>query len=110
MEYLFVYGMFRDSANGLLQDSKFCNKDYINAKMYRVNDFWPGIILDNKSKVIGDIYLIDPNIFTSLDEFEGSEYRRVKVTTLSGIDCWVYEWTLDIDGFKEIEGGDWILR
>lgn len=111
MEYLFVYGMFRDSAKGLLEDAKFCNKDYIHGIMYRVNEFWPGVVLNNKKdRVLGDVYLIKGDLFSKLDEFEGEEYRRVRVRTVSGVDCWVYEWALEVDNLKEIDGGDWILR
>jgi len=47
--------------------------------MYLVNEFYPGFIRENcDSKVYGDIYLIDPNIFNEIDEYEGEEYDREK--------------------------------
>ena len=109
MEYIFVYGVFRDSGKGLLDDAKFCGKTTIPGRIYRVNDFYPGVIL-GKGKVIGDVYLIDPSIFPELDIFEGDEYIRTKVRTASDIECWVYEYKDDVSGFKEIIGGDWMLR
>jgi gamma-glutamylcyclotransferase (GGCT)/AIG2-like uncharacterized protein YtfP len=77
-EYIFVYGVFRDSGKGLLEGCKFCGKAYINGDIYRVNDFYPGFIRGD-NKVIGDVYLIDSSIFQQLDEFEGDEYNRMRL-------------------------------
>lgn len=109
MEYLFVYGVFRDSGNGLLENAKFCGKATIDGRMFRVNTFYPGFIRGS-GKVIGDVYLIDESILPALDEFEGDEYNRLKVRTSTDIECWVYEYKHDISNFKEIDGGDWMLR
>ena len=54
--------------------------------------------------------MIDPSVFPLLDEFEGHEYIRRKVKTSTDIECWVYEYKYDISTFKEIIGGDWMLR
>ena len=109
MEYLFVYGMFRDSARDLLGKTTFCGKTTIDGTLYRVDDFYPGFVKGD-GKVVGDVYLVDPIIFPKLDEFEGDEYIRTKVRTSSDIECWVYEYKYDVSGFKEIKTGDWMLR
>lgn len=109
MEYLFVYGVFRDSGKGLLENATFFGKATIDGKIYRVNSFYPGFVR-GKGKVIGDVYLIDESIFPELDEFEGDEYNRTKIRTSSDIECWIYEYKYDISKFKEISGGDWMLR
>ena len=109
-EYLFVYGLFRDSGKGLLNNATFCGKTNVGGKLYRVNEFYPGFIRNDHSSVWGDVYLIDPAIFPELDEFEGDEYIRTKVRTSTDIECWVYEYKYDISKFKEIVGGDWMLR
>lgn len=108
-EYIFVYGVFRDSGKSLLEKYRFCGKATINGNIYRVNDFYPGFVRGN-GKVIGDVYLIDPTIFPQLDEFEGDEYVRKKIRTSTDIECWIYEYKNDISGFNKIEGGDWMLR
>lgn len=109
MEYLFVYGLFRDSARGLLGKKTFCGKATIKGKIYRVDDFYPGFVKGD-GKVVGDVYLIDPIVFDNLDEFEGDEYIRTKVITSSDLDCWIYEYKYDVSSFKEIKSGDWMLR
>lgn len=108
-EYIFVYGVFRDSGKGLLENYRFCGKATINGNIYRVNDFYPGFVRGD-GKVIGDVYLIDPTIFPQLDEFEGDEYVRNKIRTSTDIECWIYEYKHDISKFRKIEGGDWMLR
>ena len=110
LEYIFVYGMFRDSCNDLLEHAIFCDRSFIYGRIYEVNKFYPGYIRDCDNKVWGDVYLVDPTLFPKLDEFEGVEYHREKVFTSIGEECWIYVYKDDISKFKEVEGGDWILR
>jgi gamma-glutamylcyclotransferase (GGCT)/AIG2-like uncharacterized protein YtfP len=110
MEYLFVYGLFRDSAKKLLGEYTYCGRACINGSLYRVNEFYPGFVPNGKNKTWGDVYLIDPIVFPELDVFEGDEYIREKIKTSSDLDCWVYVYKDDISVFKEIKGGDWMLR
>jgi gamma-glutamylcyclotransferase (GGCT)/AIG2-like uncharacterized protein YtfP len=109
MEYLFVYGLFRDSARTLLGETTFCGKTTINGKLFKVNEFYPGYVKGD-GKVVGDVYLIDPIILDKLDEFEGDEYMRTKTRTSTDVECWVYEYKYDTKGIKEVRSGDWMLR
>lgn len=109
-EYLFVYGQFRDSGKNLLGDYIYCGKATVDGKIYRVNDFYPGLVTNEHGKVLGDVHLVDPSIFTELDEFEGEEYIRTKLRTSTDLECWVYVYIHDVAEFKEIVGGDWLLR
>ena len=109
MEYLFVYGLFRDSARTLLGETTFCGNSTIEGKLFKVNEFYPGYV-KGKGKVVGDVYLIDPIIFDKLDEFEGEEYIRIKTKTSTDVECWVYEYKYDTKGIKEVRSGDWMLR
>ena len=110
MEYLFVYGLFRDSGKRVLGECVYCGRSNINGKLYRVNEFYPGYVTDKKSKVWGDVYLVDPINFPEMDEYEGDEYIRTKVRSASDIECWVYQYKYDVTNFEEIKGGDWMLR
>ena len=115
MKYLFIYGSFRDISNNLLDGAIFCDKAFVFGKIYQVNEFYPGYIRDYNNKVYGDIYLVDESIFITLDEYEGDEYKLEKVYASrmdSSIieEVLIYEYKYDIDGFKEIVCGDWILR
>lgn len=110
-EYLFVYGMFRDAARPLLGEYIHCGRTSVYGKIYRVNEFYPGYVETNDgSMVYGDIYLIDPSIFPKLDDFEGHEYIRRKIKTTNDIDCWIYEYKYNVNHFKEIKSGDWLIR
>lgn len=109
-EYLFVYGLFRDSARPLLGEYTICGKASVRGKLYMVNEFYPGWVSGEKGTVWGDIYLINPSVFPELDEFEGPEYNRRKVITLNDIECWIYEYKFDTTPFREIKSGDWMLR
>jgi len=108
-EHLFVYGLFRDNARNLLGDFKPCGKAFVNGKLYKVSEFYPGFI-EGIGKVWGDVYLIDPKVFNILDEFEGNEYTRKKIRTSTDLECWIYIYKFDILKFKEIKAGDWLLR
>lgn len=110
MEYLFVYGLFRDAARPLLGEFINCGRSCIRGKLYKVNEFYPGYIESNSGLVWGDVYLINPEIFPNLDEFEGEEYTRKKIKTTNDLECWVYVYKHDVSKFKEIKSGDWILR
>ena len=109
-EYIFVYGMFRDSAKILLHEVTFCGKATVSGNIYKVSDFYPGFVRDQKGKVLGDVYMVDPIVFESLDEFEGDEYIRTKIRTSADIECWIYEYKYDVSKFARIVGGDWLLR
>ncbi len=111
MEYIFVYGIFRDAYNKILDGSIYCDPSFVFGKIYQVNEFYPGYKrVDCNNRVYGDVYLIDPSIFPVLDEFEGPEYERKKIWTSIGEYCWIYEYKFPTDGYKEVKSGDWILR
>jgi gamma-glutamylcyclotransferase (GGCT)/AIG2-like uncharacterized protein YtfP len=111
MEYLFVYGLFRDSGNPLLGEKReHLGKAYIQGTLYKVNEFYPGFIKEGDNKVWGDVYKIDPIHFTNLDIYEGDEYIRTKITVSSGQECWIYEYVDDVSNKPEIKSGDWMLR
>jgi gamma-glutamylcyclotransferase (GGCT)/AIG2-like uncharacterized protein YtfP len=108
-EHIFVYGLFRDNSRNLLGDFVHCGKAWVKGKLYKVNEFYPGMI-EGDSKVWGDVYLIDPKVLDQLDEFEGDEYIRTKTRTSTDVECWVYEYKYDTKGIKEVRSGDWMLR
>lgn len=114
MEYIFVYGIFRDISHRFFDNAILCDKSFAIGKIYCVNEFYPGIKLGNSGIVVGDLYLINKDIFDEFDEFEGDEYIRKKtnICTFSGdiLESWIYEYKYDISNFKEIAIGDWILR
>lgn len=108
-EYLFVYGLFRDSAKTLLGDVINCGRTSIDGDLFKVNEFYPGYT-KGKGLVWGDVYMIDAKKFKELDEFEGHEYNRIRVKTSNDIECWVYQYKYKTENFEKIKSGDWFLR
>jgi gamma-glutamylcyclotransferase (GGCT)/AIG2-like uncharacterized protein YtfP len=110
MEYLFTYGLFRDSGRIVLgKDATYCGKASIEGKLYKVNEFYPGYV-PGKGKVWGDVYLFNPENLPAMDEYEGDEYVRKQVITSTDVKCWVYEYKYDVSEFEQIKCGDWMLR
>lgn len=109
-DYIFVYGLFRDQSKRMLGETIYCGKASISGKLWKVNEFYPGFTSTKEGKVWGDVYLFDPSLLPQMDEYEGDEYKRVKVKTSTDIECWVYEYKWDVSNFDEIKSGDWYLR
>lgn len=108
-DYIFVYGLFRDQSKRMLGEAIFCGKASIEGKLYKVNEFYPGYV-PGEGKVWGDVYLFDTELLPQMDEYEGSEYKRVRVKTSSDIECIVYQYKDDITNCTQIISGDWYLR
>jgi gamma-glutamylcyclotransferase (GGCT)/AIG2-like uncharacterized protein YtfP len=108
-DYIFVYGLFRDQSKKLLGDCVHCGKTFINGRLWKVNEFYPGFTKGG-GKVWGDVYLFDSSLLGEMDEYEGDEYKRVRIKTASDIECWVYEYKFDTKDIIEIKSGDWYLR
>lgn len=109
-DYIFVYGLFRDQAKKLLGDVTFLGKAYVDGKLYKVNEFYPGFIRGKDGQVWGDIYKFNSDNLPQLDEYEGDEYLRKRIMTSLGKECWIYEYKFDVSKFSQIKSGDWYLR
>ncbi|CAM1359866.1 gamma-glutamylcyclotransferase family protein [Tenacibaculum xiamenense] len=92
MEKLFVYGTLgpgKPNEHILKEIGGSWKKGYVHGKLYE--EGWgalvgyPGIRLDDKEgKVYGNVFYSEKlkDNWASLDEFEGEEYQRVKVTVI----------------------------
>lgn len=109
-DYIFVYGLFRDQAKNLLGVVEHLGRAYVSGKIYKVNEFYPGLVESKNGKVYGDVYVFNRENLSQLDEYEGDEYIRKRIMTSIGIECWVYVYKYDVSGFDLIEAGDWYLR
>ena len=58
MEYLFVYGLFRDSGKKVLGECTYCGKAFIEGKLYKVNEFYPGFV-KGEAKIFGVLVEVD---------------------------------------------------
>jgi len=111
LEYIFIYGVFRDAYNPILGDYIFCDRGFVFGGLWKVNEFYPGFKRDPPiGKVWGDLILVDGGILEELDKFEGDEYCRKKIWTSLGEWAWIWEWQGSVEGSNLIRSGDWILR
>lgn len=108
--HIFVYGLFRCSAKPLLGNMVFVARDTVTGHLYRVNDHYPGFVPGADGLVWGDVCVVDESVLPALDEFEGPEFRRRRIVTSLGHECWVYEFIDEVGDARRIRGGDWILR
>ena len=109
-EKVFVYGTLRKGAsnNWRMEEADFLGEARVRGDLWKV-DWYPGVILSGKGAVLGEVWEVSDEILKELDEFEGSEYRRVKVMAEGGAnEVWIYEWLGDPEGLTKVESGDWL--
>jgi gamma-glutamylcyclotransferase (GGCT)/AIG2-like uncharacterized protein YtfP len=112
-ELVFVYGTLRRGGSNhfRMADAEFIESGTLRGRLYRI-DWYPGLVLDaSGDEISGEIFAVDPQRLTSLDEFEGHEYRRIRATvkTPYGIPmkAWMWEWLMPVDESHRILSGDW---
>ncbi|HVF80636.1 MAG TPA: gamma-glutamylcyclotransferase family protein [Flavisolibacter sp.] len=117
--YLFVYGTLRSKYNLRLKDRvskelEFVGKAKVDASLYDLGRY-PGAIKENeRSEVIGDVFLItDPDkVFKILDEYEGETFSRekekVKLRGGKSINAWVYWYNQSPIGKRKIHYKDYL--
>ncbi|MBU6169916.1 MAG: gamma-glutamylcyclotransferase [Verrucomicrobia bacterium] len=118
-EMVFVYGTLRrDASNHFrMADSRFVSEGLVRGRLYRI-DWYPGIVADeNAGPVVGEIFMVSAETIAALDEFEGSEYRRVKIA-FELVDAaepftaqaWIWEWIGKTREDQRIVSGDWLAE
>ncbi|MFL1483420.1 gamma-glutamylcyclotransferase [Marinobacter sp. LN3S78] len=76
---------------------------------------FPGAKLERSGGVLVEVYMVDAQIFTRLDELEGYDarspnsglYDRVPLDTPYG-KAWVYIYNHDVSGYPAIRSGGWL--
>lgn len=118
---VFVYGLLRPGRAGfaelnLEERMRVVGPDAVAGRLYDLGDY-PGLIPGGEGIVLGELLLPrDPDVLAALDRYEdhdpadpdGSEYLRLRLTTLGGRDAWAYVYRWDITDRPVIEGGDWL--
>lgn len=68
---------------------------------------WPALRLTVADTVPGFVVTLrsPADAFAVLDEYEGSEYRRVRVVLADGTLCWTYEWIAPVDSLPTLPRG-----
>ena len=116
--FVFVYGSLRRGNTGAMS-VRFPNATYltdarVRGRLYDMGEY-PGLMLDGEASIVtGEVYEVDDDTLSRLDEFElNSDYSRKQVEVEHGSvrrDCWIYVPDLDSEFFGDyelIESGDW---
>ena len=118
-EMVFVYGTLRRGGSNdfRMADSRFVAEGKVRGELYRI-DWYPGIVVDeNAGPVVGEIFMANAETIAALDEFEGSEYRRVKIA-VEWVDAGesftaealIWEWLGETREDQRIASGDWLAE
>jgi gamma-glutamylcyclotransferase (GGCT)/AIG2-like uncharacterized protein YtfP len=117
-EMVFVYGTLRRGGSNdfRMVDSRFVAEGAVRGRLYRI-DWYPGFVADeNAGPVKGEIFMANAEAIAALDDFEGSEYRRVKIAVdvgegpaaLSKVQAWIWEWLGATSESQRMLGGNWL--
>lgn len=113
---LFVYGSLRRDTSGghhpLLTRARFVASAEVRGRLFRVS-WHPGLILDESAgPVVGELFDVGDttNSWTALDQYEGTEFRRVPVSAFANAahcQASTYEWLGDPRTATLVISGDW---
>lgn len=120
---LFVYGLLRPGLAGfqelgLADRMTVIGPDRITGTLYDLGDY-PGVVPGGTAVVHG--LLLQPqdaDVLALIDAYEeydagdpdGSEYLRVVLRTLHGVEAWVYAYNRPTLDWPIVPGGDWLHR
>ena len=96
MEPLFVYGTLRDADvqqrvyERTIPGEPDVLPGYRKAQIWLDGAYYPIAIPDPDSEIDGLVLELTPEEMARGDAYEGSEYRRLRVTLRSGLEAWVY--------------------
>lgn len=119
-DYLFVYGTLRKGLNHpmhqvLARHAGFVGMGSFQGKLYDLGGY-PGAVASNElsDKVQGEVYGLQEaeRIFQLLDEYEGSEFRRERVSISfengKEVRSWIYLYQRPTRLLKIIPSGDYM--
>ncbi|MDT4955093.1 MAG: hypothetical protein QOJ02_3231 [Acidobacteriota bacterium] len=114
---VFVYGTLRRGCAGAMSirfpGSKFIADAKVSGSLYDLGAY-PGLLLnESNSLVIGEVYEVDDEILSKLDDFEASSNylrKRVEISLSTHRKvCWTYESNPEFYSPRTlITSGDWI--
>ncbi|MDG1070659.1 MAG: gamma-glutamylcyclotransferase [Akkermansiaceae bacterium] len=119
-ELIFVYGALRKGASNdwRMKGARWLGPAEVAGTLVKV-DWYPGLVLEGGSVVLGEVYEVGSELINELDEFEGigledernGEYHRVKAEVSfegESLNVWIYEWLKGVEGYPVVESGDWL--
>ena len=118
-DLIFVYGALRSGASNSwrMAEGRLVGAAQVAGTLVKV-DWYPGLVLEGETSVMGEVYEVGPELLGELDLFEGigtdsrpGEYARVRAE----VDCdgevlsvWIYEWLKGVEGYEVVSSGDWL--
>ncbi len=111
---IFVYGTLRRGGmyDNYLNGSELIIEKYIleGYALYDYQQWYPYMVLQANSSVVGDIYRVSESILPNLHELEGIDEQLFRFVYLEKQQCYTYlKYDDDLTGMKYIEGGDWLV-
>lgn len=110
-EQVFVYGTLQPTGTTWDIAAPWSVGEPVKAELtgtlYDTGLGWPALRLTGADPVPGFLVTLrSPSAaFAVLDEYEGSEYRRVRVVLADGTPCWTYEWIAPVEGLPTLPRG-----
>jgi gamma-glutamylcyclotransferase (GGCT)/AIG2-like uncharacterized protein YtfP len=111
VHWLFVYGTLMPGrlrwphVAGVVAETRPAT---VTGTLYDTGRGYPALLLTGSSAVEGVLLGVRDedaqSVLTLLDEVEGPEYRRARVTTADGTPASTYEWVGDPNGFAVLAG------
>lgn len=111
---LFVYGTLRSEfdnryARLLRKQATLLGRASVAGAIYRISHY-PGYRAEPVGEVHGELYeLHDPATLETLDDYEGSEFERVKID-VSGAAAWIYQFREEPPPGSRIASGDFAAQ
>jgi gamma-glutamylcyclotransferase (GGCT)/AIG2-like uncharacterized protein YtfP len=120
---LFVYGSLRRMGGAferLLADAVIAVRDGVLADhaLFGWGLPYPFVRPETGHRVVGDVVEIDPErveeVLKAVDEYEGSDYRRVEIdvdTDRETVTAFVYlaDSSIELEERNRVESGDWMM-
>lgn len=110
---VFVYGTLRRGAAQChrMAGAEWLGPGVVRGELFRVS-WYPGLVLRvDRGVVKGDVFAVDDELLERLDEYEGHEYRRVRVAVEGDAtgDAWIWEWAGEVPPEGSVVSGDWLM-
>ncbi|GAA3847339.1 hypothetical protein GCM10022243_11790 [Saccharothrix violaceirubra] len=110
-DLIFVYGTLRPGMSGwhLVADHVVeATPVTVTGTLHDTGRGYPAL-RPGAGSVPGHVLRLDApeDVLPALDEYEGDEYRRVRVTLPDGRVCWTYLWTGGVEGMAVLPDG-WV--
>ncbi|HEV2781710.1 MAG TPA: gamma-glutamylcyclotransferase family protein [Actinophytocola sp.] len=108
---LFVYGTLQPGATHWRLLEPFVSGSPRPASLpgvlYDTGRGYPALRLDSGSGPVVRGWVVELRApsdaaLSAMDEYEGVEYRRVRVTLSDGVDCWTYVWIAGFAGLRRL--------